>query len=187
MISPEEMEFLAEFGVLTIIPNFQQEQLYLIGGDVGPFRPALPVEVPVWLAVNLRQRSKCRIVPPDWMEVDRLQEKKEEEKNSAHFTPMPCEHYMELTQLIMDVAAGDVPRADQIRTIIKDIWDIRVAKLRSSVDAFLKSNSSYAKLDHLTLLELNTVRPFLNHSLDQLYRLKKDTYRSLTMDASRTS
>ena len=73
MISPEEMEFLAEFGVLTIIPNFQQEQLYLIGGDVGPFRPALPVEVPIWLAVNLRQRSKCRIVPPDWMDVDRLQ------------------------------------------------------------------------------------------------------------------
>ena len=48
-----------------------------------------------------------------------VQEKKEEETNSAHFTPMPCEHYMELTQLIMDVAAGDVPRADQIRTIIK--------------------------------------------------------------------
>ena len=67
------MEFLAEFGTLTIIPNFQQEQLYLIGGDVGPFRPALPVDGPIWLAVNLRQRSKCRIVPPDWMDVDRLQ------------------------------------------------------------------------------------------------------------------
>ncbi|XP_037093334.1 DNA replication complex GINS protein PSF2-like [Pollicipes pollicipes] len=185
MISPDEMEFLAEGGTLNIIPNFQQDRLYLIGGDVGPFRPALPITVPVWLAVNLRQRSKCRIVPPDWMDVARLQEKKEEEKNSAHFTPMPSDHYMEVTQLMIDVAPGDLPRADEIRTIIKDIWDIRVAKLRSSVDAFLKSNSSYAKLDHLTLLELNTVRPFLNHSLDQLYRVKKDTYRSLTQDNSR--
>jgi len=187
MISPEEIEFLAEAGSISIIPNFQQDRLFLIGGDVGPFRPALPVQVPVWLAINLRQRSKCRLVPPAWMDVAQLQEKKEEEKTAAHFTPMPSDHYMEVAQLVLDVAPGDVPCADQIRTLIKDIWDIRVAKLRTSVDAFLKSNSSYAKLDHLTLLELSTVRPFLNHSLDQLYRISKDASRSQTQETSRRS
>lgn len=73
MISPEEVEFLAEDGTLDVIPNFRQERLYLISGDVGPFRPALPVTVPVWLAVDLRMRSKCQIVPPDWMDVASLQ------------------------------------------------------------------------------------------------------------------
>lgn len=37
-------------------------------GDLGPFNPGLPVEVPVWLALNLKQRQKCRIVPPEWMD-----------------------------------------------------------------------------------------------------------------------
>lgn len=38
-------------------------------GDLGPFNPGLPVDVPVWLALNLKQRQKCRIVPPAWMDV----------------------------------------------------------------------------------------------------------------------
>lgn len=42
----------------------------------------LPVEVPLWLGVNLRQRGKCRLVAPEWMDVEKLTEKKEEEKQS---------------------------------------------------------------------------------------------------------
>lgn len=38
-------------------------------GDLGPFNPGLPVEVPLWLAINLKQRQKCRLLPPEWMDV----------------------------------------------------------------------------------------------------------------------
>lgn len=38
-------------------------------GDLGPFNPGLPVEVPLWLAINLKQRQKCRLIPPEWMDV----------------------------------------------------------------------------------------------------------------------
>lgn len=34
-----EIEFLAEKTPISIIPNFTQEKLYLISGDVGPFAP----------------------------------------------------------------------------------------------------------------------------------------------------
>lgn len=34
-----EVEFLAEKSLITIVPNFSQEKLYLISGDVGPFTP----------------------------------------------------------------------------------------------------------------------------------------------------
>lgn len=34
-----EVEFLAEKFPITIVPNFSQEKLYLISGDVGPFNP----------------------------------------------------------------------------------------------------------------------------------------------------
>ena len=47
---------------------------FISAGDVGPFKPGLPVKVPLWLAVNLRQRQRCRLVTPVWMNVERLEE-----------------------------------------------------------------------------------------------------------------
>lgn len=49
--------------------NELQEPCFFPQGDLGPFNPGLPVDVPVWLALNLKQRQKCRIIPPDWMDV----------------------------------------------------------------------------------------------------------------------
>lgn len=85
---------------------------------------------------------------------------------------MPSEHYMIEAKLILSSAAEDVPKSDEIRTAIKDIWDIRTAKLRTSMDDFIKGESSYAKLDHLTMLEIHSVRPLLTHSLDLIARLQ---------------
>lgn len=46
----------------------------------------IPVEVPLWLGLNLRQRGKCRLVMPDWLDEEKLAEKKEEETQSKVFT-----------------------------------------------------------------------------------------------------
>lgn len=82
-MDPSEIEFIAEKQQISVIPKFSSPNiLHLISGDVGPFRAGLPVVVPLWIAVNLRQTQQCRIVPPDWMNIDTLLEKKEEEKNS---------------------------------------------------------------------------------------------------------
>jgi len=40
-------------------------------GDIGPFSAGLPLEVPLWMAINLKQRQKARIRPPEWMDVGR--------------------------------------------------------------------------------------------------------------------
>lgn len=85
---------------------------------------------------------------------------------------MPSEHYMVETKLLLGCAADDIPNADLIRTIVKDLWDIRMAKIRKSVDLLIKSSSSYAKIDHLTLMEINSMRPILPHAMDHIHRLK---------------
>ncbi|CAL4076823.1 unnamed protein product [Meganyctiphanes norvegica] len=168
-----EVEFLAEKSPVTIVPNFSQATLYLISGEVGPFQPGLPVEVPLWLGINLRQRGKCRLLPPQWMDSEKLEEIKETESQSEVFTEMPNEHYLVVAQLLLSTAPEDIPNAQAIKTLIKDIWDLRIAKLRSSVARFIKSEGTHAKLDHLTLLEVNSVRPFLPHALDHLHRYAK--------------
>lgn len=41
----------------------------LVQGEFGPFNPSMHTQVPLWLALNLRQRHKCRIEPPQWLNV----------------------------------------------------------------------------------------------------------------------
>lgn len=86
---------------------------------------------------------------------------------------MPSEHYMIEAKLLLGCASDDIPRADEIRTVIKDIWDIRMSKIRSSVDVLVKGAGTYAAVDNLTLMEINSIRPLLPHALDQLFRMRK--------------
>ncbi|KAL3269200.1 hypothetical protein HHI36_008282 [Cryptolaemus montrouzieri] len=172
-MDPEEVEFLGEKEIITIVPNFNYGIINLISGDIGPFRAGLPVKVPMWVAVNLKQQQTCKIQQPDWMDIDFLEELRETEKNTQTFTKMPNEHYMALTKSILNCASDDLIRANEIRTLVKDIWDIRMSKLRSSVDLLIKETASYAAVDNLTMMEINSVRPLLPHALDQIYRMKK--------------
>lgn len=118
-MNPAQVEFLAENQFVEVIPNFSHDKLYLICGEVGPFRPGIPVQVPLWVAINLKQRQKCRLTAPDWMNVEVLTTAKEEESQSRSFTRMPCEHYMVTTQLILSAAPHDIANADEVRTLVK--------------------------------------------------------------------
>uniref|UniRef100_A0A8D1DQ06 GINS complex subunit 2 n=1 Tax=Sus scrofa TaxID=9823 RepID=A0A8D1DQ06_PIG len=141
-----EVEFLAEKELVTIIPNFSLDKIYLIGGDLGPFNPGLPVQVPLWLAINLKQRQKCRLLAPEWMDVEKLEKMRDHERKEDTFTPAPNPHYTELTKLLLNHASDNIPKADEIRTLIKDVWDTRVAKLRVSADSFVRQQEAHAKL-----------------------------------------
>lgn len=169
------MEFLAENDTIEVVPNFTHAQMHLIQGDVGPFKAGHRVRVPLWLAVTLRQRHRCKMVRPDWMEKERLEELREQERESAFFTEMPAAHIFETANIILDVATEDIENADDIRTILKDVWDMRQAKLRKSVDTFIQGEYLHAKINHLQLIELNTVRPLLPHAFDQINRLNAAT------------
>lgn len=100
---------------------------------------------------------------------------------------MPSEHYMVEAKLILGTAPEDVPHSEQIRTVIKDIWDIRAAKLRTSMDIIIKGEGSYAKLDNLTILEIHSVRPLLPHCLDLMSRIERASSAASTRKTQNTS
>lgn len=183
-MEPSEIEFLAENEMVTIIPNFNYGKIFLVSGEIGPFRAGMPLKVPIWLAVNLKSRQKCRLIAPDWLDLEKLEELKQTEMESATFCVMPSEYYMIEAQMLLDIADGDIPRADALRTIIKDIWDKRLAKLRTSVDKFIKAGGTQAGIDNLTSMEINSVRPILPHALDLLNRLRGDDFDSSSQQNS---
>ena len=118
-MDPAEIEFLAEKDMVKIVPNFTSNTLYLLEGDIGPFNAGLPLEVPIWLATDLRQRQKCRILQPDWMDIERLEEAKETEQAADLFSELPDPRLFVTANLILDVATSDINKADKIKTIIK--------------------------------------------------------------------
>ena len=64
------------------------------------------------------------------MTVDELEVVKENEKQDTNWTELPDPYLFVKSQLIMDVGNNELERADEVRTLIKDIWDIRQSKLR---------------------------------------------------------
>lgn len=52
---------------------------------------------------------------------------------------------------------------------------MRISKLRSSVDTFVNSGGIHATLDHLTQLEINSIRPLLPDALNMLQSLQQVT------------
>ncbi|CAO1376658.1 unnamed protein product [Diamesa serratosioi] len=177
-MDPDELEFIGENKSIGVIPNFNFEPIHLISGSIGPFRAGLPLHIPLWLAIHMKKQQKCRIVPPSWIDRDILEDTKEFEKRTHNFTKMPCDHYMVIAKLLFSHAAEDVPYLEEIKTLIKDIFDIRQAKLRTAIDSLLTGKNAIdgankVSFNNLTILEIHTVRPFLPYASDLIGRLER--------------
>src|SRR4051812_33586543 len=80
--SGAELEFLAEEEFIFIRPNFSQAAIPLaLSKPVGPFKPPLPVEVPLWMALQLKKQRRCDVVCPSWLSVSRLEQWLEKESS----------------------------------------------------------------------------------------------------------
>lgn len=56
-------------------------------------------------------------------------------------------------------ASDNIPKADEIRTLVKDIWDTRIAKLRLSADSFVRQMEAHARVrltSHLYMFTMYT-------------------------------
>lgn len=170
-MEPAEIEFLAEESLITIIPKFNCRKAYLITGEIGPFRAGIPTKVPLWLASDLRRRQKCRIVPPDWMNLESLNQLNSEERTSGKFCKMPSENYFVEAKIILGFGVEENPNFSSIMTAIKDLWDKRKSKLEDSVGVFMNVGRDYVKIPNITPAELSIIRPLLPQAMDFLNRL----------------
>ncbi|KAI7984852.1 DNA replication complex GINS protein PSF2 [Camellia lanceoleosa] len=168
--SAAELEFLAEDEMIEIVPNMRMETLNLICGDFGPFHPQIATQVPLWLAVALKKRGKCTIRPPEWMSVEKLTQVLEAERDSQKtFQPLPF-HYVEISRLLFDHARDDIPDIYMVRSLIEDIKDVRFHKIGTGLEV-ISQRTAALKLEHLTAMEVNIVRPFVVRALQAFYKL----------------
>ncbi|OAF67884.1 GINS complex subunit 2 [Intoshia linei] len=127
----------------------------------------MSITVPIWVAVNFKKNNKCDIISPKWFNVDYLENFKSEELDSELFIKPPNDNFMVISQILLNESIQSIPDADKVRSLMKDIDDIRQAKLRSSINVLINSTAEIAKLNHVTPIELfsskNILKSAMNH------------------------
>ncbi|GAA95490.1 uncharacterized protein L969DRAFT_92622 [Mixia osmundae IAM 14324] len=173
--APSELQFGPEQDVLVeIVPLFRMQTPFRLTGKlngksrtVGPFEPPRRARIPLWLAVTLKRKRKCRIVAPPWMLLEKLEELLREDTTSLGFSALPfC--YMEISRVLLEVASDDIPDAARIRMILKDLREVRQSKTRRGVEAI---NTTHLEMTNISQLELNEIRPFFTLAMKRMIAL----------------
>ena len=196
MLNCQEMEFLAEWEEVEVIPNFQGDKLHMICGEYGPFYPNRVVKVPLFTAVNLKDSRKCRIEVPMWLRSSTLERVLEAERDASEQATDLTElgipfHYTAIAHILLKHAADDVEalRVGEVhdcRRLLRDIEDVRASKIRKGTRMVMDEvkNKDHAhdvsamiNFRNLTFSELNQARPTLTLALDTLADLNPRTVR----------
>ena len=165
-----QLEYLSSKELVTIIPKFKMKTLQLLTGTFGPFMSNVPIEVPLWVAVFLRKRGKCKIQLPQWMTVENLSEMIQAQRNSPKFIYIHF-YYQIIAQQLLRCAHEDFKASSLIQTLLSELQSIRHDKFRNSLQS-LQPNVVYS-LKNLSHMELNTFRPHLLETLNEISTLRR--------------
>ncbi|CCM00663.1 uncharacterized protein FIBRA_02702 [Fibroporia radiculosa] len=169
-VTPAELELIASEQLVEIVPLVAMERTAFISGAYGPLRPPTKCKVPIWMATNLKLKKKCHIVPPDWLNVEFLQERLNRETSVPEFSELPF-RFAEIAKVLLDVASDDVSNPDKIRSLLQDIREARQAKSRDGLSVLDHSELS---LPNLSSMEINEIRPFFIRSMGILTKLVRE-------------
>ncbi|GAA5830455.1 hypothetical protein JCM11251_002476 [Rhodosporidiobolus azoricus] len=157
-------------GEVEIVPTVRMGAVEGLDGEgvqYGPFTPPQKAFVPLWLAVHLKKKRRCRIVSPQWLSVGFLEQVLKQEQTDPNFSDLPRD-YLEVSKVLLEVASDDVPAPDRLRLLLKDIREARQAKVREGLAAV---NAVHLAMPNLSTLELSELRPFFSLSFSRLSAL----------------
>ena len=142
--------FLAMEVPATIVPRFSMDRVECLGGSYGPFAPNSPVEVPLWLALYLRQTDTCAIQPPDYLRVEYLRDVIERERvNDQGFESLPF-YFYEIAKKLTERGGGGgggstsggaddgdvIPNVVEVIRLVSEIHAMRQQKLKNLMTVF---------------------------------------------------
>eukprot|EP00754_Rhynchopus_humris_P010895 Rhum_TRINITY_DN14181_c4_g1::Rhum_TRINITY_DN14181_c4_g1_i1::g.72449::m.72449/K10733/GINS2, PSF2; GINS complex subunit 2 len=161
------LEFMAQEEIVRVIPNFLMDEVDFISGRYGPFNPPDPVDVPLWLAMLLRESGRCKIVTPLWMSREHLAATLQGERDSADFQPLPF-HYQEIGKCVCRWRE-DVKECTDVERLLLELDSMREEKIRRGIGKMRINNRGY-KLTALTSMEINSARSQMGYIMDTMQR-----------------
>ena len=89
------------------------------------------------------------------------------ETTRENFSALP-ERHMEVARLLLEAAPDDIPDVERIRSLLKDLREVRQAKARQGIVAM---DPTALNISNMGSLELNEVRPFLTLAWSRMIAL----------------
>ena len=162
LINASELDYIAENYLIEIIPNFHSDKISLVSGIYGPFKPNKIIKIPLWLAVKYRNNNQCKIIIPSIYENSYLNgvlESEKENKNSLFDLPP---NFLEISNILFNNAEDDFDDIKKTRCFVADIKTLRQNKINNMLKN-IKNEDLYLKLNGLTSIELEQIRPLLKN------------------------
>ena len=115
--------------------------------------------MPLWLAVYLKQRKKCIVQIPNWINVEFLNRVKLEDRESqGTFSDCIPYYYFEMANLLFTECGDEFKELQKTKSVIEDIHEFRKNMLISKLKK-LEPETPIKYLSHVSAAELNAVRP----------------------------
>ena len=162
LINASELDYISENYLIEILPNFHSDKISLVSGDYGPFKPNKIIKIPLWLAVKYRNNNQCKIIIPSIYENSYLNgvlESEKENKNSLFDLPP---NFFEISNILFNNAEDDFEDIKKTRCFVADIRTLRQNKINNMLKN-IKNDDLYLKLNGLTSIELEQIRPLLKN------------------------
>ncbi|KAF7914571.1 uncharacterized protein EAF01_000977 [Botrytis porri] len=196
-LTPMEVAFLCEMEMVTVVPRQRLESLDLLGGKTTPLRPPHRAPLPLWLALLLKRQRRANIIPPPWLHphsLDRIL--KMETDNPESFTPPPPldhstsstvsppflpsntadsepgylpYHWIDMGEILLEAASDDIQDPDKVRELLRDLREVRMAKMRSSTLAV--EGGGLTSLQGVGAMEVSEGRGFITGVMDGIRKL----------------
>ncbi|CAD8155465.1 unnamed protein product [Paramecium octaurelia] len=172
-INAEMSDFIIQHTTfINIQPNFDLDKLQFISGYFGPFKINQIVEVPLWVAIELKKKNKCRVIPPEWLSIERLQQKLDEETiNESELARME-QYYFEISSIMFSYCRDDIKDDDKIKLLLEDIKTRRESKIQKKIEEFIARGSEALKINNLNQHERNKIYSNFYGDLKKLRQLK---------------
>lgn len=139
----------------------------------------MPVQVPIWLALNLKQQKKCEIIIPDW--VKRLHQKLEQElmttgeqdEDEMDGLESMNENWREILKLLEnDLGVNFRPLVERREAILKE----SVHLLLEHVGKLKKLSIVDVELSKVTRAELCLIKQAVQSSVAVFQRLRSKQF-----------
>lgn len=123
----------------------------------------------MWLAIQFKRTEKCKLHKPEWLSTDALDRVLVAEKQDLILQHLPF-HYMEVAQVIMRIFRDEFMEPDKILSILEDIENVRMDRLRLGMNNMRKDTVAgihlhQSKLRNASAMELLGTKNFCSGSL----------------------
>uniref|UniRef100_A0A7S1R3D5 DNA replication complex GINS protein PSF2 N-terminal domain-containing protein n=1 Tax=Neobodo designis TaxID=312471 RepID=A0A7S1R3D5_NEODS len=125
--------FASQETLVPIVPKFNMDRLDFIGEAYGPFYPNYPAQVPLWLALYLRETNACNITPPIELTVEFLEDQLKKESESEEGYDAISTDFFDVARQLLRFAAADIPDATEVHRLVDELESCRANKINRSI------------------------------------------------------